>query len=419
MFLSASFLHRFRVRFDPSEFGNMKNENFFLVSICWAVPTVASAIRSRDPIPLDDRLGEERNGVYLDGSQTFFDRCNQSGRSGAQRAHEMNRVFGELFSKVFVWFALLGNGASIDIPPDPFSFEPRDSRYKNKTTRKIEVLTWSANSTEQTPVPIELVPPIPSFFEAVCETCPECWLCTARPYRVAVPEVLWYPNYIIFHSIRGDNVYDELLKYLNPKSVSDRQIWRAGLAPLRVWVKDCTVIVSMFSGSFPVCNCDPPPNPYQLLIDGFQHMFHRAYVDVRECGSMNLACNVRVKAPVMTISYTVTSQTNTLLLKHHGPSGYLTTPAFDLALFQEPVTHILRKATNESVKETFFAVTRNLLEIRASRVLEKHQNRVPMLADVLNFFPAKLKGTPPHCFKIGKKNQTLHSFAGFESLVKV
>lgn len=331
-------------------------------------------------------------------------------------------MIGEFLSTVFLWSSLIENGAVAQSDERRAGFEPRDGLWRNLTIRNIEI---DSRLGVVTHTPIELVPTVYRDIGPLCEMCPECFVCVSNIKYPARPMRLLYtdPDLLLIHSAKAQSMKEGFEIFFS-EGFKDRAIWRAGLKPVRVWVQDCTLVVSLLTGAFPVCNCSPAPDPYQLLIGGFSNFFARSHFHNlnRLCGrrSREDSCEISIAPGINTLWYNKANQTRDLIQRKVGvsPDSRLTTPGFSLTLHWERVTHYNPDNASDFTAEVFFALRRSELA-KVIRDMARHNRGIPELVDVERFLIDKVNNTiKPYCYQIGKKNQTAPTFDNFFRIVE-
>lgn len=305
----------------------------------------------------------------------------------------MSRVLHGVVATVFLWWALIENGA-IRCEEQDVGFEPRDSKYKMKKVRTIEVPdVWiPRHMTTTTLTPIELIPIRPEV-DRLCESCSECFLCLWKPQNPTLPPTLWEPEneenktYLLFHSFRGSYAGRGLYTFLH-EGLMDKVLWRTGLKPLRIFVERCTLLVSLFVGVFPPCGCgEEHPKPYQVLIGGLDTLFHEDYIQYGACEGSSGSCLISVKPPMRSV-WVISEWRGGTLIQRSSPNVtvyYVSLPSFELTLSYETVKHF-EEATNETIPETFLAFSRAELYRLLVTVFRKSEityyNKLPKIANL-------------------------------------
>lgn len=331
----------------------------------------------------------------------------------------MYRVIGELLNAVLILSSLTGNPAS-SVPV----FEPRDSKFRNEPAREIEMNVFDppSNSTQ---TPLELLPPDTTMHALLCESCPFCYQCLKPWPQPKLPTFFMKDkDKLIFYSIdRSDKIQGGLRQF--HKDFLKISMWSAGLVPLRVWVEGCTLIVSIFSGAFPVCNCDPAPHSYQIYGGGFLKLFSLRYLDWSSCREDKLICSVVIKPEAKTLGWLVKDNNMTRLLnKYCKDQLHVVLPSFSLSVFVSRVTHKhndtpVDEQNSIPYVETFFALSREELSTLARDIIKHSGEGNPELNDLDHFIADKIKGNVVDCYEIGSRPQLNYSFRHFLDLDKV
>ena len=312
-------------------------------------------------------------------------------------------TFFVVWSVSLITSALFARGAA---------FEPRDHAF-NRTeanSGKIEVRNVPLEVLMDTPR--EIIAIVPEEFRRLCDTCPQCPSCVRHAQDPLLPRILLdKPDFYIFHGIEGDDVETALLNLT--EQGFERELYRkAGLSPLRLWVGYCGLIVSFFPGVTRVCNCDPPPDAFQLLLPNLEKMI---YLNTSSCKNRYFQCPVGIEGlPATGYYYSGDYRLPRLI----GPEDK--EMAFDFKLQNHEITLTLETLVQEGYNETFFAINRGQLARMAKKQF-KHLNRFfPEIEDNLrHLLVNRIQGQQLGCYEIGKKEQTIHTFKIFREYSKI
>lgn len=320
----------------------------------------------------------------------------------------MYRVIGGLLSSVIVWSALIGRCA-IRCDDSDVGFEPRDS----ERDENIVIEERDVDLDASTMVPSEIVSTLEPEVDKFCDRCPECLTCVKKlPGPKKLPEFAQNDSFIILLSVEGTDPY-VALKFAFAHGVIQRALHRHGVRPVRVWHRSCTLVVSMFEGAFPTCNCDPQPDDYQMLLGGIDILLTGHF---HEFNCASEYCTLTIAESEGIVWYLYDNVTQPLLQKKDRSPHKVKLPSATEQVYFETVTH--EEEGMETVKETFAALPRaRLIELLLKFFVPLREEN-PSFTDLQTIMLDKIRGDKPPCYKIGNKPQFAYTFDNFFKMKK-
>lgn len=335
----------------------------------------------------------------------------------ARTNDKIHRVIVALSSTVFVWSVLMGNDVIQCADPEP-GFEPRDSSAEAATPEIIEERDLDlTRSTEAAP---ELAETMRPDLTPICETCSECDACKYIP-PVNITKPIFPPEeFIMLFSSQERKSFVEAFH----EGVMERAIWRAGLKPLRLWHKKCTVVVSLFRGPFRACNCGARPAQYQLVLGGIDELFAEDKVEITCERDL---CTINVKASEEIVWFGYDTSVEPLLRKLNEEEeeaggtalwAWLLLPAFSVQVHSQYVRYDM------SNSEIYHALNRTQIRQLSDQLLDilggiqMYNKKRDFFIDVKRFLEAKFDGMRPWCVMVGDQEPPVQTFDKFFALNK-